>query len=120
MAGVDIEELIAHVGLPFADLNTRCEERDLLELSLLIPSWDKVAPFLELSEADIEDIDSESSKSRAKVLNMLKKWKGKHAFRATFKVLVEVFLKLGDAEMAEKVCNHLKSKFLNQALFTTH
>lgn len=114
---MSIEELAAHVGLSLTDLDTRCEEEDLSELSLLIPVWSKVAPFLKLTDADIEDIDSESSKSRVKALNMLKKWKGKLAFRATFKVLVEVFLKLGDAEMAEKVCGQLKSEFTS--LFAT-
>jgi hypothetical protein len=109
MAGVGLGELVEHVGLSDADLGTRCEDEDLSDLCLLIPSWKTLAPFLKLTDTEIEDIDSDNSKSREKVLSMLKKWKRKHTFQATYKVLVEVFLKVGDAETAEKVCNHLKS-----------
>ena len=111
MAVVNLEELLEHVKLSTDDLNTKCHEQDLGDLSLLIPSWEAVSPFLNLKDADIEDIRSEGKENRMKVLNMLKKWKKRHGFRATFRVLVDVFLlKLEDANMAEEVCKQLKSK----------
>lgn len=111
MAVVTLEELVAHVHLSVHDLDTRCEDGDLRELSLLIPSQIKqLALFLMLTDSEIEDIDSEKCKSRVKVLNILKIWKRKHAFRATYKALVEVLLKLGDADTAEKICKWLKGK----------
>ena len=114
MAGVNLEDLLEHVGLSTDDLDTKCSDEDLSNLSLVIPSWETVSPFLSLKEADIEDIRSESDKNRAKVFNMLKKWKKRHGFRATFRVLVDVFLmKLEDADMAEKVCKQLSSKSIH-------
>ena len=111
MAGVSLDELIAYVGVSLGDLDARCEDDDLAELSQPISaSWKLLAPFLKLTDAEIEDIDSDNAKTRLKVLSMLKVWKKKNAFQATFRVLVEVLLKVGDAETAEKVCRHLKSE----------
>lgn len=114
MAGVSLVDLLEHVGVSADDLKTKCSDGDLNSLSLVIPSWETVAPFLNLKETDIEDIRSDSTKARVKTLNMLKKWKKRHGFRATFKFLVDVFLiQLEDAEMAEEVCKQLKSKVVS-------
>ena len=108
MSEVSCGDLLLHVCLSASDLNRTCEEEDLKELSLHIPSWDKLASFLNLSEAEVQDIKADGSENRVKVLHTLLRWKRKHAFKATFRFLVDMFLKLGDAEMAERVCKQAK------------
>lgn len=115
---MSLADLLEHTSLSAADLDMRCTKEDLDDLSLVVPSWTTLAPFLKLSEPEIEDIDSDNSKSRVKTHKMLLKWKQKYGFKATFRVLVDVFLlKLGDADMAESVCEQLKSKLVDVKLF---
>lgn len=104
------------MGLVDANLRERCKEEDLKELSLHVAgSWETLAQHLNLSKADIEDIGAERSEHTMKVLHALQKWKTKYAFKANFESLVDTFLKLGDAEMAEKVCMQLKKSLTSES-----
>ena len=116
MAGVSREDLLEYMGLVDANLRGRCKEEDLKELSLHVAGpWENLAQHLNLSKADIEDIDAERSGHEMKVLHALQKWKTKYAFKASFGSLVDTFLKLGDAEMAEKVCMQLKKSLTSES-----
>ena len=108
-AGITLGELLEHVGLAESDLKQRCDDEDLKHLSLEIPSWSKYAPFLELTEVEIEDIQDSGNRT-SKMLLALQRWKQKLIFKANFDYLVKMFLKQGDSHIAEKVCLHLKSK----------
>ena len=59
-----------------------------------------------LSETDEEDVE-EGKKTQDKRYKTLRRWKAKNLFKATYRVLVDVFLKLGRADLAEKVCRLL-------------
>ena len=107
---VSIEELLDHVGLVQEDLKTECSDDDLKEISLRISNWERYAPFLKLTEADREDIETKNTKG-SRVLLALQRWKQMFAFKATFEFLVkDVFLKNNDATIARDVCQQLKSK----------
>ena len=54
-----------------------------------------------------KEIDSDGKKDPAKKLKTLVKWKGKFAFKATYKSLIEVLLTTGKANHAEEVCGKL-------------
>ena len=75
----------------------------------LFLDWRRVAPHLGLDKTDIEEIESKKIESE-KRLEMLQKWKLKYSYLATFKVLVQVLLKLRCAEHALKVCKLLHSQ----------
>ena len=62
------------------------------------------ATLLKLSEMDLEDIDTDEKTIQDKRYRTLQKWKAKYSFEATYRVLVDVFLKLGRADLAEEVC----------------
>ena len=111
-AGVSLKELLDHVGISNADLDTECSDEDLTSLAFKISSWKFVARFLDLEETDIVDITDKHVSEKERAHLMLKRWKERLGFKATFRVLVEVFLeKLKNAQMAEEVCHQLKSKF---------
>ncbi len=108
---ISADELLEYVGLVHDDLKTRCTDEDLKDMSLHIPSWERYAPFLKLTDADVEDISTKTTKPSHKMLLALQRWKQMFAFRATFEFLVkEVFLKNSDTENAEFVCQLLKSR----------
>ena len=107
MAGVTFEELIAYVGISADDLNKPCSDEHITSISLFLASWQTVAPLLGLSETDEEDVEEEGKKTQDKRYKTLWKWKEKNLFKATYRVVVDVFLKLVRADLAEKVCRLL-------------
>ena len=107
MAGITFEELIAYVGISADELNMPCSEEHITSISLFLPNWQTVAPHLGLTETDEEDVEEEGKKTQDKRYKMLRRWKAKNLFKATYRVLVDVFLELRRADLAEKVCRLL-------------
>ena len=66
-----------------------------------------VAHLLGLTETDVEDIKEDGKKTQDKRYKTLRKWKDKNLFKATYGALIDIFLKLGRADLAEKVCRLL-------------
>ena len=107
MAGVTFEELIAHVGISADKLNKPCSDEHITSISLFLTNWQTVAPLLGLSETDEEDVEEEGKKTQDKRYKTLRRWKAKNLFKATYRVIVDVFLTLGRADLADKVCRLL-------------
>ena len=105
MAGITFKELIAHVGISADKLNKECSDDHITNISLFLGNWQTVAPHLGLTEVDELDVQKEETKAQR--YKTLRKWKTKNVFKATYTVLVEVFLKIGRADLAEKVCRLL-------------
>ena len=106
MAGITFEELIAYVGISADELNKPCSDEHITSISLFLTNWQTVAPHLGLTETDEEDVEEEGKKMQDKRYKTLQRWKDKNLFKATYRVLVDVFLKLGKANLAE-VCRLL-------------
>ena len=98
---------VREVGVAPESLDKRCSDDHLRSVSLFL-DWQTVAPHLGLSETDQEEIESDGKKNPAKRLKTLVKWKGKFAFKATYKSLIEVLLTTGKANHEEEVCKLLK------------
>ena len=107
MAGISFEELIAHVGISVDELNKPCSDEHITSISLFLTNWQTVAHLLGLTETDVEDIKEDGKKTQDKRYKTLRKWKDKNLFKATYGALIDVFLKLGRADLAEKVCRLL-------------
>ena len=107
MAGVTFEELIAYVGISADEVNKPCSDEHIASISLFLANWQTVVPHLGLTEIDEEDVEEEGKKTQDKRYKTLWKWKCKNLFKATYRVLIDVFLKLGRADLAEKVCRLL-------------
>ena len=110
MAGITLEDLIIYVGISADELNKPCSDEHITRISLFLANWQTVAPHLGLTEADEEDVEEEGKKTQDKRYKMLRRWKAKNLFKATYRVLVDVFLKLGRADIAEKVCRLMLSE----------
>ena len=124
MAGITFEELIGHVGISAENLNKLCSDEHITSISLFLSNWQTVAPLLGLTETDEEDVQEEGKKTQDKRYKMLQRWKSKSSFKATYRVLVDVFLRLGRADFAKEVCKLLVDegtyKLLVVELFNDH
>ena len=109
MAAVTVEELLKETELCPEKLDKRTTDDHLREIALFLTSWRKVVAYLELSKNDLDDVEQEGKDEQEKRLKALQKWKGKFAFKATYRKLVEVLLSLSMADVAEKVCQLLKN-----------
>ena len=107
MACITFEELIAYVAISADELNKPCSDKHIASISLFLANWQTVAPLLGLTETDEEDIEEEGKKTQDKRYKTLRRWKNKNLFKATYRVIVNVFLKLGRADLAAKVCRLL-------------
>ena len=111
MAAVTLDELLKETKIHPERLNKCISDDHLLKIALLLPSWQKVTPHLGLSEIDVSDVEREGKDEQEKRQNALQKWKGKFAFKATYRKLVEVLLSLSMADIAEKICYILKGSY---------
>ena len=114
MAAITLEELLKKVGVCREKFNDSISDEHLLEISTFLTSWKTVAPFLKIESNDLEAIEQEKDE-QLKRLRVLQKWKGIFGFKATYRKLVEVLLKLAKADVAEKVCELLKGICLTYA-----
>ncbi len=106
---VTLPELLRYLKLSQEALEARCSEEHLRDIARKMGDWEYHASYLGLSTADIDDLKEEFRRTGVKKERMLFLWKQRAVFKATYRYLVEdVFLKCGNAEMAEFVCKLLK------------
>ena len=66
--------------------------------------WEELAPYLDLTETDEEDIKTKySNRPRLMRREALRRWKHKNGSKATYRKLIVVFFSQGRADVAEKV-----------------
>ena len=104
-----LDGLVKEVRIPPALLDQKCSDEHLKSISGFL-DWRIVAPYMGLSETDIQDIDIDKRAEPEKRLKALQKWKMKYGYVATFKNLVQVLLKVGNADHAEEVCRLLQEQ----------
>ena len=125
MAEITLDDLLKETNIHPDRLNECISDDRLCEIALFLTSWRTVAPHLKLSENDLEAIERECKDEQEKRLKALQKWKGKFAFKATYRKLVQVLLSLAMADVAEKICCLLKGIncilcILKRTLLTVH
>ena len=103
-----LEELVKKVGISLDLLDQKCSDEHLKSISLFL-NWRRVAPHLGLSERDIEDIEFEKRTESERRLKTLQTWKNKYSYEATLKKIIVVFLAVGNADDAERVCRLLQT-----------
>ena len=108
MAAITLEELLGEVGVHPEKLNECISDDHLLAIAFFLSSWRTVAPYLGLSENDLDAIEHEGRNEQVMKLKSLQKWKSEFSFKATYRKLVEVLLSLAMADNAEQVCRLLK------------
>ena len=103
-----LAELVTEIGISQDLLDQKCSDADLNSISQFL-DWRTVAPHLGLDPTAIADIDCKRTEPEKRV-ETLQRWKKKFGFRAKFRALVEILMKIGNADHAEKVCRLLKQQ----------
>ena len=105
----ELLEYLEADGITVEQLEQRCSDEDLLQISRDLVEWRNLAPHLGLTDIDLEDLE-EGRGEQVRRLNALRKWKRKAGFTATYKKLVSALLGVGDTELAEKLCRQLQRR----------
>ena len=119
MAGITLDELVKETEIRSERLNECISDDHLCKIAVFLTSWRTVTQHLKLSENDLDAIERECKDEQEKRLKALRKWKGRFAFKATYKKLVEVLLSLAMADVAEKICCLLKGNYMSCILKRT-
>ena len=102
---ITLEELRKHVGIRGTQLDCQCSDDHLLIIAKKIDNWMQYANALKLTGQDIESIRTDIDLNyHFRSLQSLKMWQRRYAFRATYRVLVDVCLNEGNAKLAEEIC----------------
>ena len=85
-------------------LDTTVSDIHLADIVSHFHEWEEVAPYLDLTETDEEDIKTKySNRPRLMRREAFRIWKHKNGSKATYRKLIVVFCSQGRADVAEKV-----------------
>ena len=115
MAGpiISLEDLIDKFQLSQKLLGKEVSEEHLKEVSRIIDDHEIVGPELGLTQQEMTAISRDGKTHDLQKVAVLRKWKQKFSWKATFRVLIEALLKCNRADHARQVCELLaQSKFL--------
>ena len=101
MAGLPGSDDVA----PAVELNKPCSEKHLAKISLSISDWRGISPFLDLTEADEQEILGAVPplSVRSQKIAMLRLWKKKRGTKATYKRLCRAFNECEMSDLVEQV-----------------
>ena len=102
-----LEELLRSV--PEETLGKPCSDEHIVEIAREITSWQSVAPYLELTAVDEEDILHNHHDVRIQRREMLRTWKQKLGSKATYYGLAKAFNDIERADLVGKVVELLAS-----------
>ena len=102
---VTLDQLMIHTGVTDRDLTQQTTEEALSLIAPHISNWRSYATALQLTDPETQQINTDGNLNvHMKAVLVLKQWRRRCGFRATYKRLVEVCLRLNDAVLAEEVC----------------
>ena len=96
-----------YAGMPDEVLDSTWPDSDLARLSRNVVSWEELAPFWGLTEAEEEEVKRDNPSYAAQKLVALRRWKAKCSKTATYRQLVRVFTRMGKMELVEKVSREI-------------
>ena len=105
-----LEDVADQAGLKTLDiLDQECSQQVLLKLTEYCVQWQLIGFHLKLTEAEISAVDGDYRSVDEKRIGMLGRWKGKFAFKATYRVFIEALLSCGKASDAIDACRAIVS-----------
>ena len=107
MAGITLDDCIEHFDLTAEVLDAKCSDKHILAVSSFL-DWRGVAPYLNLTDSEVDAVDSDGKDELDKRHKTLQKWRSKFAFKATYKNLIQALLDSSRGDHAEEVCKLLK------------
>ena len=114
-----VGDLVRHCGLSDDELNKEITRDRFHEIGPSLLEWRLLAPILNLTPLDVEDIEKDNRGEESKRNKFLSVWKRKQCVRATYRALVTALCQIERREDALKVCEVLNGE-LYLELTSTH
>ena len=119
MASSELDEILSRFGMSKDSLEHPCTREVANNIALKITGWRVMAPFLELSEVDEEDIMEGSRPGRERNLKMMKTWLHKGQ-SATYLKLAKAFMQVKRRDLVEKLCEVIQKSKGSALLIQSH
>ena len=99
-------DIATRIGLkePETALGRPCEDDLLPHLAGFLYPWREAAPFLDLGELQVDDIERDFGSEAERRLGALRRWKAINGRMATYAELVKALLAVERVDQAENVC----------------
>ncbi len=109
---VTISELKERTKVTDSQLDTEIEETDMLDLADHFDNVETYPAMLGLSPAEQKDVKYALflNDMQTAMFHTLKVWRQHNPGAATYRALVDIVLKMGKNELAQKVCEICKQK----------
>ena len=75
----------------------------------MIVRWETVGPYMSITLAEEEEIKSDNYTYHQQKLACLRKWQATYSYKATYRLLIEIFYKAGQVDLSHKVAASLKN-----------
>jgi len=106
---MSFEDVIS--GIPPETLNQPCKDEHLCEIANSITEWTSIAPYLTLSESEVEAIKEKwPQNTPEQKRGFLRKWREKQGRNATYRRLCEAFYKANKMDLVDRVVDIIKSQ----------
>ena len=106
---LSVEEAANRAGVGLDILSKECSDAVSHDLADFCIKWKLIGGRVGLTEADLSAVDGNNGTVEEKRVGMLKKWKSKFAFRATYRALMEALLAEGRCAEAIEACKVIKA-----------
>ena len=101
------QDLMEKYQLSPHQLDKEVSEGHLMDVSWIIADHEILGRELGLNGAEMTAVNADSSTHQLKKIEMLRTWKQKFAWKATYRQLIEALLKCRKGDDAQKVCELL-------------
>jgi hypothetical protein len=109
-AELNLQDVAAQAGIDKLDiLNQECSQEVLVDLARYCVKWKMIGYRFELTESDITAVNGDYQSVDEKRVGMLRRWKERFAFKATYRVLIEALLSCGKTSDAIDACKAIVS-----------
>ena len=103
---------MTQTGVSEEEIGQECTRKELDLVARHIPKWLSYAKQLCLTEQDIEHIRTgPHSDVRMKAVAVLQRWQENNGHSATYKLLTQACLDLGDVDVAEIICTVMQKTY---------
>ena len=102
-----LQDLIEKYHLTPHQLDKEVSEEHLMDVSWIIADHENLGPELGLSDAEMTAVNVDGRTHQLRKMEMLKTWKQKFVWKATYRRLIEALLRCRRGGDAQKVCELL-------------
>ena len=104
-ATLTLQEVAAQAGITRLNiLDQECSQEILLCLAKHCVEWQLIGLHLKLTDSDIAAVDGDNRTVDEKRVGLLRRWKERLAFKATYLVFVQALLACGKISDAVNAC----------------